>query len=640
MTTPNTHRLMILAAAGLLGAAALGLVWFLLPGSPPAAPEARTPPPDPRLEYAGPFRNVHPSVRYVPDSRCTGCHRTIAAAYAEHPMGRSLWPVAQAPAPPTGEPQNNPFQAFGTRFLVEYTGGGIRHRRTRLDPAGRTVAEQAWDVGYVIGSGTRGYSYLTDHDGYLFQTPISWYSQKKKPWDLSPGFDASLLTGRVIVPGCLFCHANRANHVEGSVNRYTRPVFDGHAIGCQRCHGPGELHIGAGAGKDAAGMDPTIVNPKHLAADLRQAVCEQCHLQGAVRVLGRGRGLYDFRPGLPAEKFWSVFVRGPGKGTGRQAVGQVEQMYESRCYQGGADPGRLWCASCHDPHERVPPARRVAYYRERCLQCHQQRGCSRPVAERLRRTPQDSCIDCHMPRYGAADIPHTAVTDHRILRDGESAPRKEVRPPPGDGLPVASFYVGRKGVDEEEEQRRRGVALVNLALMGDVAAARAVGHVLPALEAACRRDPDDFPAGEACGYALSLGNQDTEALAAFQAILARAPDRELALVGAATAAETLGQRAAALSYFRRAVAANPWVPAYRRSVVLLLVKQEEWNAARAECEAWLRIEPLSAEARAVRVSCLLATGDKAEARAEFARVEALAPPNLGELRIRFERKLR
>ena len=31
---------------------------------------------------------------------------------------------------------------------------------------------------------------------------------------------------------------------------------------------------------------------------------------------------------------------------------------------------------------------------------------------------------------------------------------------------------------------------------------------------------------------------------------------------------------------------------------------------------------------------------QAEARAEFARVEALAPPNLRELQIRFERKLR
>jgi hypothetical protein len=553
-------------------------------------------------------------------------------------MGRSLWPVAQAPAPPADEGQNNPFEAFGTRFRIEYAGGGVRHRRTRLDPEGRTVAEQVWDVAYVLGSGTRGYSYLTDHDGYLFQSPVSWFKQKEKPWGLSPGFGANLLTGRAVVPGCLFCHANRAHHVEGSVNHFTRPVFDGHAIGCQRCHGPGELHVRereAGAGK---GTDPTIVNPKHLSVELRQAICEQCHLQGDVRALARGRVQDDFRPGLPVEKFWSVFVRAAG--TDRKAISQVEQMYESRCFQGGADPGRLWCGSCHDPHERVPPARRLVHYRERCLQCHQQRGCSLPVAVRRNCLVEDSCVVCHMPRYGAADIPHTAVTDHRILRVRKSPPRKEAHPPPGDGLPVVSLFAGRKGVDGDEGQRRRGIALVQMALMGDVIAGRAVGNVLPALEAACRRDADDFPAGEARGYALSLQDQATEALAAFRAVLAREPGRELALVGAASAAEALGQREAALGYWRRAVAANPWAPGYRHSLVLLLVKQEAWAAARSECDAWLRLEPLNAEARAVRVSCLLATGDKAEARAEFARVEALAPPNLGDLRILFARKLK
>ena len=50
--------------------------------------------------------------------------------------------------------------------------------------------------------------------------------------------------------------------------------------------------------------------------------------------------------------------------------------------------------------------------------------------------------------------------------------------------------------------------------------------------------------------------------------------------------------------------------------------------------------PLSADARTTRITCLLAAGHKEEARAEFARLEALAPPNLRELQIRFERQLK
>jgi hypothetical protein len=85
---------------------------------------------------------------------------------------------------------------------------------------------------------------------------------------------------------------------------------------------------------------------------------------------------------------------------------------------------------------------------------------------------------------------------------------------------------------------------------------------------------------------------------------------------------------------------NPVAADYRRFLASGLVKLESWDEARQHADAWVRLDPLSADARAARVQCLLAAGEKDEARAEFARVEALAPPNLVELRIRFERRLR
>jgi predicted CXXCH cytochrome family protein len=438
------------------------------------------------------------------------------------------------------------------------------------------------------------------------------------------------------VPDCLFCHANRARYVEGSVNRYTPPVFDGHAIGCQRCHGPGELHEkNPGAN---GGVDYSLVNPRHLEPALREAVCQQCHLTGKARVLRRGRGLYDFRPGMPLESFWSVFVHAPGAGDGEKAVSHVEQMYQSRCFQGSAGPKQLGCISCHDPHERVPPAKRVSYYRGRCLQCHQQHGCSLPRPVRLRRSARDSCIDCHMRPYGSADIPHTASTDHRILRDGKQAGGPDAKPVPGDGFPVVSFY--RPPREAGEGDRDRAVALVKLALTGEAAAFRALPRTLPALQAAVRRDPDDHVAGEARGHALGLQERRAEALAAFRAVLARAPDREMALTGAASMAEALGKTEAALTYWRQAVAANPWAPEYRGRLVLVLARDRAWDKALPECEAWLRLDPLSVEARTTRVSCLLAAGKKDEARTEFARIKALAPANLRELEIRFGKKLK
>jgi tetratricopeptide (TPR) repeat protein len=105
-------------------------------------------------------------------------------------------------------------------------------------------------------------------------------------------------------------------------------------------------------------------------------------------------------------------------------------------------------------------------------------------------------------------------------------------------------------------------------------------------------------------------------------------------------AEALGRAEGALAYWRRAVAADPWAPEYRRRLALLLVRRQAWAEAEPACRAWVRLDPTGAEARAALVECLLAAGRRGEARAEFARVEALAPPNLRALRIRLGRRLR
>src|SRR5262249_32528496 len=151
-------------------------------------------------------------------------------------------------------------------------------------------------------------------------------------------------------------------------------------------------------------------------------------------------------------------------------------------------------------------------------------------AERRRRQADDSCVACHMPRYGAADIPHTAATDHRVPRRAGRPAAAEAEARPGE-VPLVSFFRGREGVDDAEDDRSRAVALERLAGGGDGASIGALGRVLPAREAACRRDPDDPAAAEARGYALALQERPAEALAAFEAVLARAPERELALVG-------------------------------------------------------------------------------------------------------------
>ena len=89
-----------------------------------------------------------------------------------------------------------------------------------------------------------------------------------------------------------------------------------------------------------------------------------------------------------------------------------------------------------------------------------------------------------MPRYGSADIPHTAATDHRIFRD-PTAPDAAAFKPPSDGLPLVSFYHGRPGLDDAEDERSRAVALVVLARGRDAAALRSLHRFCPRSKLPC-----------------------------------------------------------------------------------------------------------------------------------------------------------
>src|SRR5262249_25000211 len=128
-------------------------------------------------------------------------------------------------------------------YRIERRGQGIIHHESLLDSKGNVLAHVEGEVAYVLGSGTSGRSYLINRNGYVFQSPISWYTQKHK-WDLSPNYaKENQHSERPINSECLSCHSNYADAVENTVNRFREPIFRGYAIGCERCHGPGELHV-------------------------------------------------------------------------------------------------------------------------------------------------------------------------------------------------------------------------------------------------------------------------------------------------------------------------------------------------------------------------------------------------------------
>ncbi len=604
-------------------------------------------PPDPRLAYQGPFKNIDPKIQYVGDAACAACHKEIADSYHQHPMGRSLAPMAkELNAALLDEKYHNPFLAFGSTFRVEQKGGRVWNTEQRKGADGKPIYEFALEAHFVVGSGNHSQSFLTNRDGFLYETPITWYS-KKEVWDLSPGFGPPVLAGRPVIPQCLFCHCNKAEHVEGSVNKYQEPIFSGYAIGCERCHGPGGLHVAEGGKLDpATRADYTIVNPRHLPSRLKESICEQCHLDGVQAVPHFGQGLYDFRPGMPLEDFQSIFVDPGQVGQERKIVNHVEQMYLSKCYQNTAGADKLQCISCHNPHGKPAQEERVPYFRQRCLACHggaatggagqKIPGCALPPAQRLLQNKQDSCIDCHMPTYPVAQVDHFAFTDHRILRDRD----KQKLPPSSAKAEISGlvhFHQKKLDLSQKSVARDYGVALMQLVLIGKLPDEWATKA--PALlSEAVTRYPGDWEAWEAKGQALYLIGQSEEALATFQTLLDQQPQRETALVWAAMSAQALGSQKKSLEYWFKGAARNPWNPEYQLGVAVCAAQQSNWPEAKKAAELCLKLNPGSVPARKVWITCLLHDGDLAAAEAEFAAIRALAPPNLPELEAWFKSK--
>jgi hypothetical protein len=586
-----------------------------------------------RFVSASPFRNVGPGVGYVGDATCARCHSSIAESYRSHPMGRSVVTGAGSESASA----RATFDAGGYRYEVERGDGRLIHREKRLNETGRPVAEVSAPVSHAIGSGRRGLSFLVEREGFVAQSPISWYSQARR-YDLAPGYRArNLHFERTTLPECLACHADGANPAGGAFNHYATP-FDLKPIGCERCHGPGALHVG-GPGLGREGFDPTIVNPRRLSPALRESVCQQCHLQGDQRVVRRGRGSADFRPGLPLDEFVSVFFESAKLGHAK-AVGQVEQMEASRCYK--ASGGALGCISCHDPHRLPAPERRVDTYRTSCLACHESRGCSLPEPDRRARQHDDSCIACHMPRRDAADIAHVSMSDHRIPRvpgiEGPDSSHEAAGAHPAGTDALMQFGPRRPdGPPALEDGRDLGIALFRAArpVWRPNAPMGAERRAVTLLNAALVAHPDDVPAMEAKAHLLWMQGDTVEARATFQSALRSAPDHERILEMSAVLAQTLGRRDEALSLLRRAVALNPYCADYHRRLARLHADIGDWPEAGRSAQAALRLDMSLLETRLILIESLRRAGDRASAEAEFLRLLAFDPPNVEALRRSF-----
>jgi hypothetical protein len=478
-------------------------------------------------------------------SRCQFCHSSEVEGYARSAMAHSLRRAAQEPPGTVNTPD--------AKITMDSSPTGYWQR---LQSGGEVTN---YRIDYVIGSGNHASGYLLDLAGHLFQSPVAYYTSRHA-YDLAPGYEglANPDFTRPVAEGCLFCHSGTALHVAGTSNQYRSPAFSAEAITCESCHGSAERHL----------SDPragTIINPAKLEPAARDSICEQCHLLGVGRVLNPEKKFGDFRAGQPLEDVFTTYrnVSPPGSDAEKfKVISHVEQLARSTCAR--KSDGRLWCGTCHDPHNK--PAQPVEFFRSKCLSCHMEKfPASHPSAE-------SNCISCHMPRRDAKDGGHTAFTDHRIQRRPEQQQTDVQRTPP-ETTDIAAW----REPASDLRKRNLGIAYVNVG-----AERRSPPFVVRGYRMLAEVQ-DQFSADSAVftamGTALLLGKQSTEAELAFERALQLDPNSAAGETNAASAYLQAGDIDRAVAHLEHAVAMDPLhLPA---DMPLIDLYRRQGNAAKA-----------------------------------------------------------
>ncbi|HET6372774.1 MAG TPA: cytochrome c3 family protein, partial [Candidatus Polarisedimenticolia bacterium] len=559
----------------------------------------------PAIQSAQPgpaYRNLGVAATYVGDAACASCHLKQAASYPGTAMGRAFTTAAEflksdpAAIPPKGVSFDQAKTRCRYRVFVE--DGLLKHSEIRLDEQGREAFTDTRTVSYVLGSGDRGRTFLIRSGDRLYQSPLA-YRRSRDGWGMAAGYDSPRHQhfGRPVTAPCLFCHTNRAAYLEGTINEYADPPFDGWGIGCERCHGPGSLHVSERRSlpPTATGIDLTIVNPRRLPAALRDDVCLQCHLQGNARVLKADHPIYSYRPGLPLADFFAIYHavgtggHAKGGGEGIEVVSHVERLRRSRCWK--QSQGAISCLTCHDPHKTPRGEEAVRQFRSACLTCHKLTDCSMETmksgAAPSGADPSD-CVACHMAKRPPTDAPHTLFTDHLISR--RPLPAAPTSGTESKEITLVSFLEKDGG-----SRRDLGAAYLVFATGSTESPYAARGASL--LESLLPDLKGDFNALRLLAEYHQQSGRPRERLAALERLSRAAPRLAEARVELARLYGSSGREALAQSTAREAVAEDPAFAPARQTLGDLLMDAGSADA-KAQFLAAVRLDPSVAGAHA------------------------------------------
>ncbi len=240
---------------------------------------------------------------------------------------------------------------------------------------------------WAFGAGAQGSTPIGLWGEQFLEHRFSYYSRMgglaptfgHAPRVSTPIAELGVLQDKRTISNCFNCHATG---VQRSGSEFSLAGMQP-GVQCERCHGPGSVHIQAaerGTSKDEVRRE--VVNPGRSPARAQIEMCGGCH-RLPMPGMGEEPELED-----------PVTVRFAPIG-----------LLVSRCFRAGKS---VSCLTCHDPHGDARPRTSFAYS-EACLGCH---AADHKPIRLCRRVQKENCLPCHMQQAHLES--YLRFTDHRI----------------------------------------------------------------------------------------------------------------------------------------------------------------------------------------------------------------------------------
>lgn len=340
---------------------------------------------------------------YAGSATCRNCHRQAWEDHQQHFHHLTSTPATDSTVMGDFSERANRFY-FNPGLYVSLEKRGERYYQAAWRNGKEQVA-RPFDI--VVGSGKRGQTFLYWHQQYLFQLPISYFTETKE-WTNSPGYSNIVQFNRPITARCMECHSTWIQQEEKPGAKADVFAREGMILGveCEKCHGPAKSHADYHQLHPGEKKAHAILSLSSMTRLQQLDQCRLCH--GGM--LSKTKPSFSFRPGDRLDDFFR-------KDTNATPVEEIDvhgnqygMLAASPCFQGS----KMTCNSCHHPHRNQ--SGQSASFTAQCNSCHT--GKEQPVCKLSESKPasflQKECINCHMPEKASKSI--------MVLRQGETVP--------------------------------------------------------------------------------------------------------------------------------------------------------------------------------------------------------------------------